>query len=405
MNCEEVKISLHDFVDEQLDGFMKRDVEAHISKCDTCFTEYKKIRIFFDKLKELPYFIEPPEDIVITFSAQLLNRSLKDESPDPTPQPGDIKKLKKEQERQEKQLQRSRGALRKSFISKTMIVKRKTPSLPSMGVRWNKLLLILLPLVLIAVGYFVYDYQKNNSPWNVMTLEGAVKINGLMDRSDKIDEGQSLLTENLSRASISVPKVGNVEIGENSLIVLSKAKNGDNKIILRYGSINVTNTSNMPEFSIELKDYIIKDRGGEFSVSIDDRKNAKVYVKYGFLEIQKNEEIIYLNEGYSCEIRDGFKIGTPYHEDAPEELKEEVINYDYRNGGEYSINKIMELATEKDMLTLLALIPKSSQQKRQDLFQAIANKFAPPASVTRMEIIKGDSQMLYLWWQEIEWQL
>ena len=405
MNCEEIKISLHDFVDEQLDGFMKRSVEAHIRTCDTCFNEYKKIRIFFDKLKDLPYIIEPPEEIVKTFSAQLLSRSLKDETPESAPRSVNIKKLKKEQTRQEKQLQRARGALRKSFVSKTLIVSRKTFSLPSMGVNWNKFLFILLPLVLIAVVYFIYDYQKNNSPWKVVTLEGTIAINGLLDHSGKITQGESLLTENNSRAAIHVPKVGNVEVNENSLIVLTKAKDGDNRIILRQGSINVTNTSNMPEFSIELNNYIVIDRGGEFNISIDDEENAKIFVKYGFAEIQKNEENIYLDEGYICEIRSGFKIGTPYRADASEALKEEVTIFDYRNGGENSINKIMELAVEKDMLTLLALIPKSSQLKRQLLFQAIANKFPPPESVTRMGIIKGDSQMLYLWWQEIEWRL
>ncbi|MBA4407215.1 hypothetical protein C0389_08080 [bacterium] len=405
MTCEEVKISLHDFVDEQLDDFVKRSIEGHIHTCDKCFNEYKKIRIFFDKLKDVPYFTDPPEDIVQIFSAQLLSRSLKDEAPEIAPKPGDIKKLRKAQTRQEKQLQKARGALRKSFVSKTMMVSRKSSSLPSSGPNWNKILFILLPLLLIAVGYFIYDYQKNNSPWKVITHEGKVEINGLQDHSGKISQGQSLLTENSSRATIRVPKVGNVEVGKNSLIVLLKAKDGDNRILFRRGSINVTNTFNMPDFSIELKNYIIADRGGELNISIDDHDNARILVKYGFTEIEKNGDIIYLDDGYVCEIRSGSRIGTPFRQDAPEEFRNEMVKYDYQNGGENSIDKIMELASEKDMLTLLALIPKSPQVKRQLLFQTIANKFPPPAGVTRMGIIKGDSQMLYLWWREIEWQL
>ncbi|MHB8930668.1 MAG: anti-sigma factor family protein, partial [Melioribacteraceae bacterium] len=77
MNCEEVKISLHDFVDETLDGFMKREVETHLRTCDNCFNEYKKIRNFFDILKNLPYTIEPPKGIVESFSAELLKIILK----------------------------------------------------------------------------------------------------------------------------------------------------------------------------------------------------------------------------------------------------------------------------------------------------------------------------------------
>ena len=405
MNCEEVKISLHDFVDEELEGYLKRDVEIHIRTCDKCFNEYKKIRIFFDKLKDLPYLIEPPENFVNTFSTELLNRTIKDEKPESKPRAGELKKLKKEQSKQEKHLKKSRGALRKSFVSKTMIIPRNTFSRPLLGVNWSKFIFILLPLLLIALGYFLYDYQKYNSPWKVNTLEGTVTINGLLDNSGTISQGQSMLTNNLSRAAIRVPKVGNIEVGENSLIVLEKAKDGDNVVILRQGSINVVNNSNMPELSVGLGNCIVTDRGGEFNVSIDDKENARIFVKYGYVEIQKNQEIIYLNENYNCEIKFGFKIGTPYHEDASEALKEEVANFDYRNGGENSIEKIMELASERDMLTLLSLIPKSSQLKRQLLFQAIVNKYPPPETVTRMGIIKGDSQLLYLWWQEIEWQL
>lgn len=405
MNCEEAKISLHDFVDEELDGFMKRDVEAHLRKCDSCLNEYKKIRIFFDKLKDIPYLVEPPEELVNTFSSHLLKRSLSEEMPNEAHKSVDVKKLKKEQTRQEKQLHSPRGALRKSFISKTLIVSRNSqfPTFPR--IKWSRLLLILLPLILIAAGYFIFDYQKNNSPWKVITLEGNITINGLIDNSGIIHQGQSLLTDNSSRAAIRIPKVGNVEVGENSLLVLTKAKDGNNRIMLRSGSINVTNLSNMPEFSIELKDCIVNDRGGEFNISIYNNKNAVVNVKYGFVEIKKNEKIIYLNEDHICEIRYGFNIGTPYRQDAAEALKAEVMNFDFSNGGDNSVNKIMELATEKDMLTLLALIPNSSQLQRQILFQAIANKFPPPESVTKRGIINGDLHMLYLWWNEIVWQL
>ena len=405
MNCEEVKISMHDFIDELLDGLLKRDIETHIRTCDQCFNEYKRIKKFFDKLKNLPYTIEPPKEIIETFSAELLSRSLKDDLPESAQPAVNLRKLKKEQEEQEKQLKKARGAVRKSLVFRTMMISRVRHSLPFNGINWGKVLLILFPLVLIAAGYFIYDFQKNNSPWKVITNQGTIAINGFVNHTGKIAQGESLFTENNSKASIHIPKIGNVEVNENSLIVLKKAKDGDNIIILRQGSINVTNTSNMPDFSIELKNYIVIDRGGEFSISIDEDSNIKIFVRFGFAEINNGEETIYLDEGYICEIRTGVGIGSPYRDDASEQLKEEIKNFDYQNGGEKSLNKIVELATEKDMLTLLALIPNSSQMGRQILFQAITNKFPPPESVTRMGIIKSDSQMLYLWWQEIEWQL
>lgn len=406
MNCEEVKISLHDFVDETLDGFMKREVEAHLRVCNKCFNEYKRIRIFFDTLKNLPYTIEPPKEIVETFSAELLSRSLKEEmSESPSPPVTNLRRLKKERVKQEKILRKSRGAIRKSLISRTIMIPRISQSLPSTGINWNKILLTLLPVVLFAAGYFIYDFQKNNSPWKVNTKEGTVIINGIVNYSGKIRQGESLLTENNSKATVLVPRIGNIDIDENSLLLLVKAKDGNNRIRLQKGAIKIVNMTNMPDLAIDIENCVVIDRSGQFSISIDENNIAKIFVEFGFVEIQHDNQTVYLNEGYNCEIRDGYKIGTPYRSDASESLKEEVKNFDYNGVEENTIEKIIKAATPKDMLTLLELIPRTSKLKRQVLFQAIANNFPPPENVTRAGIINGDLHMLYLWWQEIEWQL
>jgi hypothetical protein len=86
-------------------------------------------------------------------------------------------------------------------------------------------------------------------------------------------------------------------------------------------------------------------------------------------------------------------------------LKSEVEKFDYENGGDDSIQKIISTANKEDILTLLALIPNASQLQRQVLFQVIANHYPPPTGVTRMGIIKADFEMLYKWWDEIEWQI
>jgi hypothetical protein len=403
MNCEEVKISLHDFVDETLDEFQKREVESHLRSCTNCFNEYKKIRKFFDVLKNLPYSIKPPADLIQKFSDDLLARSVKEEQKEPVRPETDTRKIEKERKRQEKQLRKARGAGRKSFVSKTIMLSDITPFLSTSKINWSRVILILLPLVLLTVIYFIYDFQKYNSPWKVVTNAGTITINGHLNHSGKIAQGESLFAQDSSRATIHLPGVGNILVEGNSLLVLTKAKDGDNRVSLTKGTINVVNTSNIPDFEIELKNGSIADRGGEFKLTTDSDGNSKVTVKFGFVEIRRGDETLFLDEGYSCEIKNDFGIGIPYREDSPAEFRDYVKNYLYSS--EITIEKIIESAGPKDMLTLLALIPKAPQQKRQLLFQAIANYFPPPSGVTRMGIVKADEAELYLWWQEIEWQL
>jgi len=186
---------------------------------------------------------------------------------------------------------------------------------------------------------------------------------------------------------------------------LKKAKDGDNRITLEKGLVKIKNVSQEPDFAVDLKNGSVIDRGGEFTVYVDEFENAKISVDLNFTEILKDNESYFLSEKYSCDIINGNKPGTPYRLDAPDTLIKEIKKFDYNNGGDYSINNIIATAQKQHMLTLLAIIPQVSQARRETLFQTITNHFPPPENVTRMDILKADKKMLQIWWEEIRKQL
>lgn len=405
MTCEEVKISLHDFIDETLDGYSKRFIETHIRECSKCFTQYKKIRLLFESLGKLPGTIEAPHDIIEILSSELLNRSAKDEEHKEILSPSDQKKIKKEKAKLEKKLKTIRSVVHKSEVSKKLNIPVSRAISSTRNINWLKTFLTLLPLLMIGAGYFIYDYQKYNHPWGVKALEGTPLINGRADSNYKLDQGESLLTDEKSRAVVEVPKVGNVEVGYSTLLFLEKGKDGNNKISLKNGSIKIVNSADLPDLAIIMKNSEVIDRSGEFALKVDENENGKLNVNYGFVEIKYMKESFLINEAHVCEIRNGFRPGTPYRIDASDTLKKAVQLFDFNNGGEKAVETIISAAKETDVLTLLALIPYVSQLQRQILFQEISNHFPPPEDVTRMGIIKLNLDMLYRWWEEIEWQL
>jgi hypothetical protein len=407
MTCEEVKICLHDFADEQLDDFMKNDVEFHIRKCDGCFAEYRKLQLFFDKLKELPFTFEPPQDILDTFSSQFLENSYKEEQQETIKKQSSQKKILKERQKQETKLKASRSALRKSIASKEILNRSLTLSSIERPFQFDltKTLLIILPIILIVVGYYIYDLQKNNSPWNLKLIDGTVTINGMANNSGNISQGESLNTDSKSRIIVDVPQMGKLQIDTNTTIVVEKAKDGDNIVLLKRGSFKIINSALMPEFTIRLSNSFVIDHGGVFSISADESDNVKIIIEFGFVEIGYKNQSYFVREGYVCEIKNNYPPGIPYRLNASDTLKNEVEKFNYENGGDDSVQKIISSVHKEDVLTLLALIPNTSQLQRQILFQIVANHYPPPAGVTRMGIIKADSEMLYKWWEEIEWQI
>lgn len=402
MICEEVKINLHDYVDELLDDVTKRELEQHIRNCDLCFKEYKKMIFFFDQLKQLPAIINPPREILESVKTELLNIRGAAAGFDQKVSAKDSKKILKEKERQEKKLDKERAAVRKSRITKKIYRKPYSPG-PSVEVK--RILLIVLPLAIIAFGYFLYDYQKYNYPWRVISIEGNPTIDGSPEKSDRWSQGEILVTDASSKATVEIPKVGTLEIDKNSRLVLDKAKDGANLVILKNGKVSITNSADMPEFSIMVNDFEIVDRGGKFEIENLSVLGAILKVNYAFAEIVHNGNSYMVDENHICVLRRGFRPGIPVNKNSSDSMRAAVESFDFNNGGEAAIEKIISLAKERDMLTLLALIQVVPQLQRQIIFQEISNRFPPPESVTRAGIIRLDKDMLYRWWEEIEWQL
>lgn len=406
MNCEEIKISLHDFVDELLDDNRKREIEAHLKTCNNCFAEYKKVKKFFDKLKDMPYTIEAPSNLVEILSDELLKKAVAEKQEERATPKVKINKLKREQVKQEKLLKNSRGAFRKSRVTKSIFTTRiSAPVVPRFGLELKKTILTLLPIVLFAVGYFVYDFSLINSPWKVRTITGNVLINGQIRTNERWEENESMVTDSYSKAVINVPKTGRIEVDPNSFLILLKAKDNGNRIKFLKGSIRVINSNLLPYLTIEIENFLIYDRGGTFEITIDDNSYTNVTVEYGYLEIEQKGRKFFVDEGYTCQIRPNTHPGIPHRVDAPDELKSEIRKLDYEGGGDESVQKIISIATESDMLTLLGLIPKSSESYRAVLFNKISAYYPPPPGVTLEGIVKLDPDMLEKWWFEIEWQI
>jgi hypothetical protein len=402
MICEEIKISLHDYIDQQLNDQMKREIAFHLRTCENCLAEYKRLMQFFLYLKELPVVLEPPKDIIEGVRSELLRQSTIQYEEMHPEKDQNKKKIQKARDKQEN-LQLERKNALKNNLSRKYTYQR-SPFITS-SKELKKLLLTILPLLLVAIGYFIYDLQKNNYPWDIKNISGVLLINGNNITGNVLNQGEILATEDSSSATVLIPKVGALELGSSSVVQLTKAKDGANQVRINRGIISIINSNEMPELIVESGNLNIIDRGGEFTVYANDYNDAIIFVKYGFVEIEFNGETFYVDENYSCRIKSGFRPGIPFHKNASDTLKAAIEEFDYKNGGENSVEKIISAAKEYDVLTLLALIPQVKQLQRQIIFQEISNRFPPPENVTRAGILRLEKEMLYRWWVEIEWQL
>ncbi len=405
MTCEEIKISLHDYVDGQLNLVTKNEVKNHLYGCDLCFKEYQRIQSFFEILKSLPYTLKPKEDIVADFSKELLDKSLRESGDDLNISHSAKKKIEKEQRKQEAKLKADWSVSKKSRASKTITVPIYSLKYISMRRNRNRLFLLSIIIVLLAAAYFIYNFQKRNSPWNFEILSGNVLVNGKQMPANILTENETIRTQDNAQAIIFIPQTGKIQLMPASEITIIKAEDGDNKIKLNGGTIHVISSADMPDLTVEFSLAEVRDRSGTFTLTATAEKKALLNVEAGFVEINYGDEKIFVKDGYTCKLLSGGVPSIPYRINAPDSLKNMVENFSAAEDNSSVADLIISSAGKDDMLTLLAMIPRVSQLQRQIIFQTIANHFPPPANVTRLGILKADEDMLYKWWEDMEWQL
>lgn len=403
MNCEEVKISLNDYIDEILKSEDKKEVETHLQKCGNCMAEYKRLLKFFESLKEIPFTIDIPSDLVAKLTSELIAESLQDKS---EVKPSiNVRKIKNEQLKQEKQLKKSRGATRKSKITRSIATGYIAQILPrNAGLTFKKTLLGLLPIFFITISYMLYDFSLINSPWKVRGVNGTYLVNGIEDYTGFWNKGEVITTKEKVSAIVNVPNTGKLEIKPNSTVILEQAKDGSNRINIKNGSVRISNSSIMPDLVISINEFTVYNRGGKINIDLLNRK-GKVFVEYGFAEVSFMGQNHFIGEGYICELNSKNSVGIPYRSDVDDSLKSFISQIEFQKESNINMQKIIEKARNKDMLTLLELILRVNHSQRGVLFQAIANHFPPPGGVTYDGIMRLDKQMLENWWFEIEWQI
>lgn len=403
MNCEEVKISLNHYVDNSIDDFKKREIETHIRNCDLCFREYKKLTHFFDRLKELPLIIKPSNEILAKVKDALLKDEGEKVSDEKPISKAEAKKLAKEKKNQEKILTKRSTILNKSKMTRKTI--KRTALIVEPTFNLKKTLSVLIPVLLLAAGYFLYDLSKYNSPWKIISIDGIIFVNGMPMVNNDLNQSSSLFSDLNSKAKLAVPKVGIIELSGNTLIVLEKAKDGDNEVAVKKGKVRVVNSKSNPDLTLTVNKTEFVNKGGEFELDVSELRITNLKVETGYIDIVQNEKHYLVNHKNTCVIKPGLRPGLPVHFDATLAFKNAVDLFDYSNGGEHAVESIINNAKQTDMLTLLALIPYVSSLQRQILFQEISNRFPPPETVTMAGVIRLDEDMLRKWWEEIEWQI
>ncbi len=271
--------------------------------------------------------------------------------------------------------------------------------------------------VLFAVGISLLAYSifwrnnldrmaENKSPiqsnvsdkWQVETISGILKT-GNETIADKgvLAVGETLETDENSRARVEVANIGQIEIAPNSRVQLIKTDASEHRISLEKGVLQATILAPPRLFIVDTPSAVAVDLGCAYTLEVDDEGDSKLHVTSGFVALERDERESIVPAGAMAITKKGKGLGTPFAEDASPAFRDALYKFDFENGGEKSLQTILKNPNVKTSVTLWHLLSRVPANERERVFNKLVSVVKMPDGVTKKGILQLDADMLKVW--------
>jgi hypothetical protein len=256
-------------------------------------------------------------------------------------------------------------------------------------------------LALAAGGVWLY-VRAQRPGWEVARVAGAPLV-----ASDRIGErgrlrvGEWLETDAASRAEIAVANIGEVEVEPNTRVRLVETRLTEHRLELERGTLHARIWAPPRLFFVNTPSAVAADLGCAYTLEVDDAGRGLLHVTSGYVALEAKARESIVPAGAACLTQPGAGPGTPFFEDAPEQLVESLARLDFGQD-RASLDAVLMWAREKDTLTLWHLLARVGAEDRPRVYEQLAALAPPPAGVTREGVVGLDRAMLDSWRSDLE---
>lgn len=263
--------------------------------------------------------------------------------------------------------------------------------------------------VLLMVGLGVFWFQLKKAPrpfWEVARIEGQpVAGSKVIGEVGRLSLGEWLITDDASRARIDVGQIGLVTVEPNSRLKLAEARDDEHRLAMARGRMSALIWAPPGQFYVDTPSAVAVDLGCAYTLEVNDDGQAVLSVTAGWVAFESEGRESFVPRDGVCVTRPGLGPGTPYFNDASEDFKQALAEFD-TSGMNWSsrgaaLGIILYQARERDSLTLWHLLSRAAGEERGLVYDKLASFVQPPAGVTREGVLNRDKKMLDLWWENL----
>jgi hypothetical protein len=245
--------------------------------------------------------------------------------------------------------------------------------------------------------------------WDVANLQGAPQIGGKTITANqaptKIHVGQTIVTNNDSRASLSQSDLGEIRIDPNSRVRLLQTDAYRKRIQLDVGTIHAAIWAPPGTFVVDTPSAVAIDLGCSYTLQVTPDGSGTLRTTFGWVGFHLKGRDSFIPAGAMCSTRPELGPGIPYYEDATPAFREAIAQFDSSSADSparsAALAKILSEARAHDALSLWHLLSRTTSFDRAQVYARFAALVPPPKGVTRAGILNLDQSMLDLWWNSL----
>ena len=284
------------------------------------------------------------------------------------------------------------------------------PSRPLLRRLWFQLAFAAATIAVIASLVYLARlrfFSKDSGPsWDVARLEGAPKVGRQFLRNEKsevrLKVGDTLETDNHSRASLTLDETGRVEVDADSRLRSLTNGPGHKRLSLERGTIHAVIWAPPGQFVVDTPSAVAVDLGCVYTLHVDDSGAGLLRTTMGWVGFKLNGHESFIPAGAVCKTQPKTGPGTPYFEDASSAFRDALSRFDFASlsalDRDAALSTILTEARKQDAMTLWHLLSRVNEENRGRVYDRLVALAAPPKGVTREGALRLDPAMLDTWW-------
>jgi hypothetical protein len=264
----------------------------------------------------------------------------------------------------------------------------------------------------IAASFFVSHPATLVPPsqgWEVARLDGAplVGTRAIQGTGAKgrLEVGQLLITNETSRATITVAEIGEIQVDPGTRVRLLQTMRDRKRIALEQGTIHAAIWAPPGEFVVDTHSAIAVDLGCAYTLHVAPDGSGILRTTLGWVGFHSNGHDSFIPAGAACPTHRNLGPGTPYFEDAADSFRQALAQFDSGSlspgARDAALSIVLSQARKQDALSLWHLLSRTENANRERVFNRFSALVPMPEGVTRDGVLRLDQRQLDLWWNAL----